>query len=128
MKVVVDTNIFVSGLLNPNGSPAKIINLILNEKIQVLFDIRIIQEYELVLKRAKFGFVSDTVDPIIDFIRKEGLFVIAVPINKKFTDEDDKKFYEIMKSGNSNYLITGNRRHFPKEKNIVVPKDFLDII
>jgi predicted nucleic acid-binding protein len=33
MKIVADTNIIVSGLLNPEGKPAQILNLILNQKI-----------------------------------------------------------------------------------------------
>jgi predicted nucleic acid-binding protein len=45
----------------------------------------------------------------------------------KFTDETDKKFYEVYKSGRAQYLITGNIKHFPKEDNIIIPKDFLGL-
>ena len=53
MKIVLDTNVLVSSLLNPDGSPAKILNLILSEKIILLYDNRILNEYYDVLKREK---------------------------------------------------------------------------
>ena len=56
MKIVLDTNVLVSGLINPKGVPAKILNLMLNEKIIVLYDNRILREYETVLSRRKFRF------------------------------------------------------------------------
>jgi len=42
MKIVVDTNVIVSAFISPNGSPAKVLALILNEKIKILYDNRII--------------------------------------------------------------------------------------
>ncbi len=97
MKIVLDTNVLISSLLNPNGNPAKILNLILSLKIILLFDNRIINEYYNVLKREKF----------------------------QFSDEDDKKFYEVFISS-TDYLVTGNINHFPKEKLIVKPVVFIN--
>jgi len=37
-------------------------------------------------------------------------------------------FYELYKSGNVDYLITGNKKHFPNEKGIVTAKEFIDIV
>ena len=41
-------------------------------------------------------------------------------------DETDKKFYEVFKFGKAKYLITGNIKHFPKEKGLVTPKEFFE--
>jgi putative PIN family toxin of toxin-antitoxin system len=125
MNVVVDTNVLVSGLINPNGNPAKILNMILNSNLTVLFDERILSEYRNVLKREKFGFSDDLINPLIEFIRSEGISVISEPAALKFTDEDDKKFYEIAITGKADYLITGNKNHFPNKKFIVNPMEFL---
>ena len=126
MKVVIDTNVLVSGLINPNGTPAKIINLLINEKITILYDNRIIMEYEQVLLRKKFGFKEEIINPVLDFIRNDGIFIVPEPLQINFTDEDDKMFFEVAKTGNAEYLITGNTNHFPKEKLIITPKIFLD--
>ena len=126
MKVVVDTNVIVSALINSNGTPAKILPLILNGKVTLLYDNRIIFEYAEVLSRKEFGFNAEIINDLMDFLKHEGEFVNAEYINLKFHDETDKKFYEVFKFGKTEYLITGNAKHFPKEKGIVTPKEFLE--
>lgn len=128
MKIVLDTNVLFSSLLNPNGNPAKILNLILADKITLLYDNRILNEYCDVLKREKFGFTDDLILPLIDFIKRECLYVNAEPINIKFEDDDDKKFYEVFKSGEGDYLVSGNLIHFPKERFIINPTGFIKIV
>ena len=125
MKIVLDTNVLVSALINPEGLPAKILNLVLNGKLTVLYDNRIIGEYRAVLIRKKFGFSSEMIEPLLDFIECEGDFVASEPLKLHFADEDDKKFLEVAESGNAEYLITGNIKHFPIEDNIVTPSIFL---
>ncbi|MDR0585773.1 MAG: hypothetical protein LBG26_00885 [Treponema sp.] len=51
---------------------------------------------------------------------------MKIPQNIKFADEDDKIFYELYKSGEAIFLITGNIKHFPKEKNIITPREFIE--
>lgn len=128
MKIVIDTNVLVSGLINPKGVPANILNLILNEKIIVLYDNRILREYETVLSRKKFKFKKEIIEPLIDFIKHEGSFIAAEPLKIKFKDEDDKMFLEVAKSGNAEYLITGNIVHFLNEQFIVTPREFIEKI
>jgi putative PIN family toxin of toxin-antitoxin system len=125
LKVVVDTNVIVSALLSANGPPAKILSLILNEKLKLLYDNRILFEYIEVLSRKEFGFNNETINDLIDFFKHEGEYINASHSNEVFYDETDKKFYEVHKSGGAQYLITGNKKHFPGEDTIVTPADFL---
>ena len=125
MKVVVDTNVIVAGLLNPNGPPAAILNLMLNGKLQPLFDTRILQEYIEVPHREKFDFRPEFVDSLIEYVRDDGEYVSAEPTAVAFTDEDDKAFYEVADSGDAQYLITGNKGHFPADTRIKSPREFL---
>ena len=125
MKVVVDTNVIVSALLSSNGIPAKILSLILNGSIKILYDNRIIFEYYDVLSRKEFGFFEEIINDITGFIKREGEYINTGHLKMNFTDEADKKFYEVYKFGEAQYLITGNTKHFPKEKTIITPKDFL---
>ena len=127
MKVVVDTNVIVSALMNVNGTPAKILSLILNGKLEILYDNRIIIEYIEVLSRKEFGFSVETIHDMIDFFEHGGEFISAVPLKIKFPDETDKKFYEVYKSGDARYLITGNKKHFPTKDTILVPKEFWEV-
>ena len=125
MKVVVDTNVIVSALLNTHGIPAKIMALILNGKVKILYDNRILFEYYDVISREEFGFASEIVEDLITYFRNDGEYVNAEFVKTKFTDEADKKFYEVYKSGGARYLITGNIKHFPKEKTIITPGNFI---
>jgi putative PIN family toxin of toxin-antitoxin system len=128
MKVVIDTNVIVSALMNANGTPAQILALILNGKAKVLYDNRIIFEYIDVLSRKDFGFDAEIINDIINYIRTEGEFVNSEYMNIEFIDETDKNFYEAHKSGEAQYLITGNIKHFPKEDSIIITKSFLEIL
>jgi len=127
MKIILDTNIIVSVLLSPQGLPAKILNLILNGNIKIIYDNNILSEYIDVLSRKYLKINQELVKIVLDFIEKDGEFKIAIPQKKYFNDENDKMFYELYKSGNVDYLITGNKKHFPNEKGIVTAREFIDI-
>jgi putative PIN family toxin of toxin-antitoxin system len=127
MKVVFDTNVIVSGLINLDGMPAQIVNLLLNGRITLLYDGRILQEYAEVLNRKKFGFKKSMVDPLLDYIRNEGEYVAAEPIGKTFIDEDDKVFYEVAKTAKVRCIVTGNKDHFPNDSIVKSPKEFIEM-
>jgi len=127
MKAVVDTNVIVSALINANGTPAKILSLILNGKIKILYDNRILFEYIDVLSRKEFGFNIDVINDMMEFFKYEGDFINADHLNIKFSDQTDEKFYEVYKSGKVHYLITGNKKHFPDDDGVVNPMEFLNV-
>jgi len=124
LKAVLDTNIIVSVLLSPQGLSAKLLNLIFDRKLTIVYDNSIFAEYIEVLNRDKFMLDKELVNLVIDFISKEGEYVIAEFQNMQFIDEDDKVFYEVYKGGGVDYLITGNKKHFPQEENIVTVSEF----
>ncbi|MBP7582883.1 MAG: putative toxin-antitoxin system toxin component, PIN family [Spirochaetes bacterium] len=127
MKVVLDTNVLVAALLNPRGIPADILNLVLNEEVTLCYDDRIIGEYRSVLKRDKFHLDSDDVDTVIDFLEEAGIRVDAKPLKATAVDPDDAMFYEVLESSGSDFLVTGNTKHFAgiKDKRIVTPAEFM---
>jgi len=127
MKIILDTNIIVSALLSPQGLPAKILNLVLSGNAIIVYDNNILSEYIDVLGRENLKINQELVNIVLDFIEKDGEFKIAIPQKTPFSDKDDKKFYELYKSGDVDYLITGNKKHFPKEKGIVTPREFVDM-
>jgi putative PIN family toxin of toxin-antitoxin system len=123
--VILDTNIIISALLSPHGLPAKILNLVLGGKLTIIYDNHILAEYVEVLNRDKFKLDKESVNLIVDFVTKDGEYVMAELQKIQFTDEDDKAFYEVFKSGGVDYLVTGNKKHFPNEKGIVTVREFL---
>jgi putative PIN family toxin of toxin-antitoxin system len=126
MRIVLDTNVIVSALLTPQGVPAKILGLVLNGAIEIGYDNSVLVEYIDVLNRGKFNLNKELINSVIDFVKYEGKYIIAEPQNIKFQDEDDKVFYALYKSGEIDYLITGNTKDFPKDKNIITPRKFIE--
>jgi putative PIN family toxin of toxin-antitoxin system len=127
ISVVIDTNILVSALLSPFGSPAKILDHVLNGNAVMCYDSRILIEYEEVLVRPKFMFDKNSVRKLLDFIVYTGVSIIPVPLPYSFVAEDDKMFYEVAKSANA-YLVTGNAKHFPNDPLVISPQEFVSLI
>ena len=126
-KVVIDTNVLVSALLSPGGNPAKILALVLNERITVCFDSRVMMEYENVLSRPKFPFDARDIGTLLNTLVQIGTAVLAEPLESLFADSSDRKFYEVAKSAGV-CLITGNDRHYPDEDDVLSPTEFLDMV
>ena len=47
MRVVIDTNVLVSGVISPHGPPGRIVNAVMSEMIIVLYDDRILKTHAL---------------------------------------------------------------------------------
>ena len=124
MLVVIDTNILVSALWSKNGAPAALMSLVLNGVLVPCYDHRIMQEYREVLSRPKFGFSKGEVNAPLDWIKHIGRSVVPPPLEIPFTDEADKKFYEVAKYTGAP-LVTGNRKHFPEDPQEETVSDFL---
>lgn len=125
MNAVIDTNVLVASFWSKDGTCAKILSKVLKGEMTVVYDYRVLEEYREVLLRPKFCFSEVEVDTILDFIKKEGMCIVANEIKEKFDDESDKKFYELAKTLNC-ILITGNKKHYPNDSLIVEPKDIVN--
>lgn len=125
MYVVLDTNVLVSSLWSKDGSPAKIMSMVLSGTLIPCYDYRILTEYRNVLIRPKFGFSENEVNALLDWIEFYGKSVVASSLNINFIDEEDKKFFEVAKYCKAK-LITGNLKHFPKDEDVMSVSDFLE--
>jgi len=124
LKAVIDTNILVSSLLT-SGPPAVIADLVADKKIIPFYSVLILEEYHDVLLRKKFNFNPTQVNRLIDDIVRVGFAVEGKPsVKNKNVDKDDIIFYNAAIEAKA-FLVTGNLRHFPQEKFIVSPGQFL---
>ena len=113
MRIVLDTNVLVSGLHNPDGAPGRIVDLILSGHIQVLFDDRILAEYLDVLARPKLAIDPTLAQAIVGYMRLAGEKLTPLPLPQgTLPDPDDLPFAEIAISGKADALVTGNMKHF----------------
>jgi uncharacterized protein len=128
MKIVLDTNVLVSAVLSPRGRPADVLNLVLNGRIIVCFDDRIINEYQGVLSRETFKFDLKEIKTLMSFLANYGEYIVPDPVALRLEDPEDLMFYEVLESSNADFLITGNIRHFrsAKDERIVTPAEFIN--
>lgn len=128
---VLDTNVIVSSMLRSGSVPDEVVQLALEGPIIPLVNQEILNEYEEVLIRNKFGFDEQKVKKMIEDIGKRAIFLDRTPADELFPDPDDAVFYEIVMTARTvsdAYLVTGNTKHYPIKPFVVTPREMLEIV
>ncbi len=131
MKIVLDTNVLVSGLLQPLGNPAQVLSLALAGAVQVCHDERILAEYAEVLARPRFKFDPKRVREVLTQLEVDGLAVEAAgQQNLHLPDVDDEAFLAVALAGAADFLVTGNLADYPPDQRrgcaVVSPAKFME--
>ncbi len=114
MRVVLDTNIWISGLLLPNSKAGHILKLWKEEKISLITSNIILKEIERVLTYPKIKKrIKWTEEEIQTYIVLLSFFtevvdvtVISVPLEK---DPTDSWILETLLKSKADYLVTGDK-------------------
>lgn len=132
IRVVLDTNILVSALLQPQGLPARIFMITLaGTAAQLCVSGDIYAEYEEVVRRPRFGRSEALIEHTLRAIRQKGFWVKPAEKVQACSDPDDDVFLECAQAARANYLVTGNQKHFPAKwaaTQIVTARQFLDAV
>jgi uncharacterized protein len=110
MRVVIDTNIFVSGLAS-GGKPALVLDAMSSGKCTLVSSEEILAELARVLSGKKFRWPRGTVDSALDRMR-----LVAEMVNPEFeltdcADADDNRILEAAVAGSANCIVSGDKRH-----------------
>lgn len=129
---VIDTNVLVSALLssNPEAATVQLAARMLGGEIIPVYSDEIVQEYQEVLGRKKFGFDPVLIDNLLNAVKKYGISVYPHSTGTVLPDMKDLPFYEVVmeKRDDEAYLVTGNLKHFPIEPFIITARQMLDIL
>jgi putative PIN family toxin of toxin-antitoxin system len=130
-KVVVDTNVMVSSLIQ-KSFPYKIINeLFIEGKIALCVSEKLMAEYYEVLRRPKFAVYYDFVGRaealLADIETKAMMYFPEITIDL-LSDKDDNMILELAETCSADYIITGNTTDFTfsdfKNTKIITPKEY----
>ncbi len=110
---VLDTNVLVSGLLNANGFPGRLLDAVLAGALRITFDDRIEGEYREVLARSKFAIQAALRDAILGELKNQDAVVAMSQAVKSLPDIDDLPFFEVASHATDHVLVTGNVKHYP---------------
>ena len=132
-RAVLDTNVFVSALINSKGPPAAVLRALRSTRFTLLSSRPINHEIIEVLSRPylrdRYGLGESIFD--VSFVLWEiAELVIDPPIVKVCSDPDDDKFLAAAVAGGAHYLVTGDvgdllRLHKYRDVTIVSPREFL---
>lgn len=112
-RLVVDTNIIVSGLVTSNTPPAQILDAVQSKKIVLLVSDEVVVEYLRVLQYPhirKYKKISDEMVSVLTaFFVEESERVEVLSTIQKSKDPDDDKFLSLAVEGRADFLITGDK-------------------
>ena len=130
-RIVIDTNVMVSALIQRSYPYRIIYDLFIEDKIQLCVSDELLSEYYEVLSRGKFSKFQDF------FIRAEALLAdIELKSVKHYptieldliSDDDDNMILELADECLADFVITGNTTDFTfptyKETKIVTPREY----
>jgi len=137
LKIVLDTNVFVSALINPRGKPAQILNYVFESKVRLFTSPSIIEELERVLSYPKLvkrhglekqelkKFVSDLLS-ILSLV--EGKKAIEVIVE----DPADNNYLSCALDAKADFIVSGdihllNLREYEGIQ-IITPAQFLEML
>ena len=132
IRVVLDTNVLISALIQPQGPPAHVLLLtIASPAARLCVSGEVYAEYEEVIRRPRFKRSESEIAETLRAIREMGVWVKPSNKVRACVDPDDDIFLECAQAAAAHYLVTGNRKHFPAKwahTPIVTPHQFLDAI
>jgi putative PIN family toxin of toxin-antitoxin system len=113
-KLVLDTNVIVSAHLKPESLERSVLKLALAGRAELFLSAAIWAEYSEVLVRPKFKIDPDQVAESLALIKAHAKRVTPARTLSVSPDPEDNKFLECADEAGADYLVTGNKRHFPK--------------
>ena len=131
-KVVLDTNILISGLVF-GGKPRQVLEAAIKGKIQLVLTDEIIEETKKVLEGKKFQYPKEITDLITNEL--ETLADIVKPKERIMAiekDPEDNRILECARQAQADYIVSGDV-HLLEIKEfqgtrILAPGEFLEIL
>ena len=114
---MLDTSIVTSGVRNPSGASAALVEAGLRREFALLLSVPLLFEYESVLTRpehlAYSGFTSGQMDEVLFAILRVGLEIQLDPYDGPSSpDPSDNHILNLARSGSADAIVTFNTRHF----------------
>lgn len=133
-KIVIDTNVIVSSLIQRNYPYLIINDLFFEGKFQLCVSDELLREYYEVLSRPKFSKFQDffikAESLLADIETKSIMFKPTIELDL-ISDKDDNIIIELAEECKADFVITGNTTDFTfssyKETKIVTPKEYWEV-
>jgi len=113
LKIVIDTNVFVSATITEKGKPAQILKVWREKKLEVIISPEILKEIGQVIFRPKIKKISFwTEKERYQFIRDSARICILTPgsleLKQAVKHTQDHKFLVAAIEGKADYIVSGD--------------------
>lgn len=130
MKIVLDTNVFISGIFF-SGPPAQILKAWNDQKFQIVISKEILSEYQRVAHELSNKFSAVDIVPIIELLTIYGEIVETEGVSVTVCeDPDDNMFLECAIASNSKIIVSGDKHLLRisgyRGIDVVKPRNFID--
>jgi len=136
-KVVLDTNVLVSGLIVSQGPSAQILDATQKGELETIISNSLLQELSEVIARPhivrKYPKVAEHAERVIDYLRTHSTIVEGKPSQQIIKDDPDDDFVIACAiDGKADYIISGDLHllalaQYDKIK-ILSPRQFVETI
>lgn len=132
MRIVLDTNVLVSGIITPFGPCGEINHAVVAGKVSLCADARIVAEYNDVLRRPRLHLAAIPTDALLAYIDRTAEYFSTAPLPSSLPDRRDEPFLEVALAARADCVVTGNLRHFPAALRcgvpVLSPTEFLEFL
>jgi len=109
MKIVLDTNVFISSFFW-GGNPRKLLTRVIDGKDSLFVSDEVLREVFSVMSRPKFNVPSQQVAHFINSIQEVSFRVVPIGIVQGVCrDSDDDKILECAVLGNVDFIVSGDK-------------------
>jgi putative PIN family toxin of toxin-antitoxin system len=128
LKVVFDTNIFISAFVIPGGKAEAAYSHALRKDFTLYSSVAILTETAQKL-REKFGWQQDKIASLLKAIAKVAIIIKTEPHLHHLADEPDNRVLECAEAVRADFIVTGDKhllflKHF-QNSSVVRLSDFL---
>ena len=129
MKVVLDTNVLISGIFF-SGLPGRILNAWRSRKFQIAVSVEVLEEYIDVAERLTARYADIEYQGILGLIVENADLIQASSLSEPVCDDpDDDKFLACAVAAHAEIIVSGDRALLKASGyqgiQVMTPKDFV---
>lgn len=130
MRIVLDTNVLISGLFF-GGPPFKILEAWRDGQFELVVSPEILEEYYRVGDNLRSRYPEVDIKPVLEFVTINAEIVSPPDLDEPIcVDPDDDKFFTCAIAGHCSVIISGDKHLLDKSGfngiSVQKPRDFVD--
>jgi putative PIN family toxin of toxin-antitoxin system len=111
MRVILDTNILVSALVQPDGRSAELFDSWKSGRFDLLYCDDLLAEFRRVSRIGKLGqlIAKPLAGRLVNDVKNYGIYVEEIPDIERSPDPWDNFLLALAEAGHADFLVTGDK-------------------